>query len=193
MKREMNHLHPQTNSPDRLTRTALNGTCRNGKLIMRLRAACGLMMLALSASAIAQTHFCIAGEIDAMSAPEVAAFQAKMANVRELVKIHGAPADWHFVVVCDEAGWKDYVSFSGRHAATLEDASYSTDPQLRWTFLRGSDLSTDTESTRATLSLALGSLPRQKNLPQFASTSKTTHTVAGIVTTKRDDSSSYSR
>ena len=83
-----------------------------------------------------------------------------MADVRNAVKQRGAPADWHFVVVCDEAGWKDYASFSATEPGLLAGASYSTDPRLRWTFLRGSDLNPDQPQTTATaLSVALNSVP----------------------------------
>lgn len=135
----------------------------------RVRLACGLLLLALSASAVAQTHICIGGDLDAMNATDVAACQAKMTNVRDAIKKQGSPAGWHFVVVCDEAGWKDYTSFSRQEAGLLSGASYSTDPRLRWTFLRGSNLDAEQPQSAARLvSAALNTLPGRQTMPQFA-------------------------
>ena len=149
----------------------------------RLNISCGLLLLAISASVAAETHFCIAGDVDHLNAAEVAACQSKMIGVREAVRQHGAPADWHFVVVCDEAGWKEYASFGSDSPGSLADAGYNTDPRLRWTFLRGSELNAGQPQTIAsTLSMALKSVPYRQQTPQPAPSARTR--TYGIATAK---------
>jgi hypothetical protein len=51
---------------------------------------------------------------------------------------YAPPRDWHWVLVCDEAGWRRFLSLSGRSG---EDRIYaSTDLSARTTYLRGSKL-----------------------------------------------------
>ena len=144
------------------------GARRAGIPAKHLRLFVGLLFLAVSISLVAQTHFCIGGNLDTLSPASIAACQAKMSGVREAVKQRGAPAGWHFVVVCDEAGWKDLASFSAEQSGLLTGASYSTDPRLHWTFLRGSDLDAEQpQATAAVISVALRSVPTQKSTPQL--------------------------
>ena len=111
-----------------------------------------LPLLLLSSAALAQTHFCIAGDLDHLNATQVADCKTKMTNVREAVKRRGAPAGWHFVVVCDESGWTDYASYIATGApATLDKAAFHTDPDLHWTFVRGSRIDADRAETADTL------------------------------------------
>ncbi len=132
-----------------------------------LRLSGGALFLALSASLVAQTHFCIGGDIDHLSPASVVACEAKLAGVRSAVRQIGAPADWHFVVVCDEMGWKEFTSFSHREAGLLSNASYSTDPRLHWTFLRGSQIDIEQPQTVVTaVTMALGKIPTRKSAPE---------------------------
>ncbi len=119
-----------------------------------------LLLFCLSASAVAETHFCIGGGLDEMSATDVAACRTKMVQIRDAVKRHGAPAGWHFVIVCDESGWQDYASFAGQEHARTVNASYSTDAQMHWTFVRGSRMDTN-EPAEADMVLAAA----LKNVP----------------------------
>ncbi len=125
-----------------------------------------LLFFCLSASAVAETHFCIGGELDNMSATDVAACQTKMVEMRDAVKRHGAPAGWHFVVVCDENGWQDYASLAGGQRARTVNASYTTDAQMHWTFVRGSRMDTN-EPAEAdmVLAAALKSVPGHHAAP----------------------------
>ena len=142
---------------------------RASHFVRHLRFIGGLLLVGLSASLVAETHFCIAGDLDDLSPVAVAACQAKMTGLRNVVKQRGAPANWHFVVVCDEAGWKEYTSFSRDARGTFSGAGYSTDPQLRWTFLRGADLSTEQpQATAGVLDRALDTIPAT-NAPGRAS------------------------
>ncbi len=133
----------------------------------RSRLLCGAFCLALSASVTAQTHFCIGGDVDHLNAAEIAACKTKVSELREAVKQHGAPADWHFVVVCDETGWQEYASFARDTPGLLTDAGYSTDPRLRWTFVRGSKLTGgQAQATTNLLAMALDGLPGEKPAPE---------------------------
>lgn len=146
---------------------------RNSTLTRHLRLIGGLLSLALSASLVAQTHFCIGGDIDEMSASDIATCQTTMSAVRDAVKQHGAPADWHFVVVCDDAGWKDYASFSRSEAGLISGSSYSTDPRLHYTFLRAGERNLQQpQSAAAAVSLALSSVPVQRSAPQLVTSAK---------------------
>ena len=42
----------------------------------------GIVLLTLSASAVAQTHFCIGGDLDTLTPTQVAACKAKSADLR---------------------------------------------------------------------------------------------------------------
>ena len=127
----------------------------------------GALFLALSATLVAQTHFCIGGDIDHMTPANVAACEAKLSGVRNAVRQQGAPAGWHFVVVCDEMGWKEFTSFSHREAGLLSNASYSTDPRLHWIFLRAGQIDVEQPQTVVTaVTMALGKIPTRKSAPE---------------------------
>ena len=172
-----------------IARFAVTREIRRTGIAKHVRLMGGLLFLALSASLVAETHFCVGGDLDGMSAAAVTACQAKLSGVRNAAKLRGVPADWHFVVVCDETGWKDYTSFS-QAAGLLSGASYSTDAQLRWTFLRGSQLNVDQPQTAATmLSMALESVPSHN---QFAPSAKTARQLS-IATTRHSNSKPVSQ
>ncbi len=90
----------------------------------------------LSVPAVAQTRFCVGGDLDHLSSTDRASCSATLQAVRLAAASMHAPADWHFVVVCGEEGWKQYAAFSARGEANLEDASADTDLQGRETFFR---------------------------------------------------------
>jgi hypothetical protein len=96
--------------------------------------------LLLSLSAVAQTKVCMGGNFDAMSGAEKHACENEVSMTREAAATSKVPADWHFVVVCGEDGWKDYMAFSQQSAAQLRGASSDTDFGNRTTFLRGTRL-----------------------------------------------------
>lgn len=146
---------------------ATTKTChtRHAGYSKHLRVFGGLLFLALSASLVGQSHFCIGGDVDHLTPATVAACKNKLSAVRNAVRQHGAPSDWHFVVVCDDEGWKEYTSFSSREAGLLSGASYSTDPRLHWTFLRGGDLD-QPDTTASVVTMALTSVPNGNSEPQ---------------------------
>jgi nitroreductase len=76
------------------------------------------------------------GDIEQLNATQMQACRAEVQEVREAVVKYHASA-WHFVVVCDEASWKDYASFSGTPASVLENASADTNRSLNTIFIRG--------------------------------------------------------
>ena len=135
---------------------------------MHLRRTLPLLLLSLAASAIAQTHFCIAGDLDHLTATQVSQCKTKMTNMRDAVKRRGAPSGWHFVVVCDETGWSDYTSVvAPAGAAMLKDAAFHTDGGLHWTFVRGSRMDADSaEAADTLLAVALRGLPRTEPAPR---------------------------
>lgn len=101
-----------------------------------------LVATLLSASSVAQTRYCIGGDLDHLSANERAECSATLQAVRSAAAAMHAPADWHFVVVCGEQGWKDYTAFSRRGEAALEQASADTDREAQETFFREERLHT---------------------------------------------------
>ena len=96
----------------------------------------------LSVPSVAQTRFCIGGNLDHLSASERADCSATMQAVRYAAASLHAPDDWHFVVVCGEEGWKNYAAFSSRSEAALEDASADTDREEHTTYFREDRLHT---------------------------------------------------
>ena len=128
-----------------------------------------LLLLSFASAALAQTHFCIAGDLDGLSATQVAECQTKLTNMREAAKRHGAPTGWHFVVVCDESGWTDYASFvAAPGAPTLEEAAFHTDRGMHWTFVRGSRMdagSAEGADTLLTIALRGVSSPKATPMP----------------------------
>ena len=96
----------------------------------------------LSTSAVAQTRYCIGGDLQHLSANERAACSATMNAVRNQAASLHAPSDWHFIVVCGEEGWKQYAAFSVHDEASLENASADTDRDQRTTFFREDRLHT---------------------------------------------------
>jgi hypothetical protein len=108
-------------------------------------ALCGSL---LSTAAVAQTRFCIGGDLDHLTAFQKTMCMAKLNQVRLTSAKFQTPQDWHFVVVCNEPSWKEYASFSKRTSAELEDASADTDLDQRTTFFRADRLSTPEEGGR---------------------------------------------
>ena len=90
----------------------------------------------LCASAVAQTRFCIGGDLDHMSQTQRVACNAKMQAVKQATAALHAPEDWHFVVVCGENGWKSYAAYSMDDNAALLSADADTNLDRRETFLR---------------------------------------------------------
>lgn len=97
----------------------------------------------LCASAVAQTRFCIGGDLDHLSEQQRTACSAKLQAVKLTAVALHAPADWHFVVVCGDEGWKSYTAYSLEGSPALRDASADTHLQERETFLRGDRLNVE--------------------------------------------------
>jgi hypothetical protein len=94
----------------------------------------------LVATAFAEgDRVCMAGNVEHLSDTELRACQTLVHHVRDTAARYHTPS-WHFIVVCDESGWKDYAAFSTTPARILENASADTDLALHTTFLRGSRL-----------------------------------------------------
>lgn len=133
---------------------------------MRLRRTLPALLLSLATAALAQTHFCIAGDLDKLSSTEVAACKTKMTNVRDAVKRRGAPSGWHFVVVCDESGWSDYARFIAPGAPALGRVAFHTDGNQHWTLVRGSRMDADSaEAADTLLAVALKGVASPKAAP----------------------------
>lgn len=90
----------------------------------------------LCTAAVAQTRFCVGGDIAHMSAPEKAACSAKLQAVKSAAAAFHAPDGWHFVLVCGEQGWKEYAAFTLADDAALMNASADTNLEQHETFLR---------------------------------------------------------
>lgn len=89
----------------------------------------------LCASAVAQTRFCMGGDLARLSSAEKASCSAKLQAVKSVAASFRVPDGWHFVMVCGEDGWKDYTAFTGND--TLQSASADTHLEQHETFLRG--------------------------------------------------------
>ena len=100
--------------------------------------------LLFCSAALAQTRFCIGGDLDHLSAAQKASCAAKMQTAKNVAATLQAPADWHFVVVCGENGWKDYAAYSSNQTPSLLDAAADTNLQEHETFLRETGLAADT-------------------------------------------------
>ena len=101
-----------------------------------------LMMLSLLIGAAAGAQggrVCMGGDIEQLRPAQLQACQAQVAQVREASIKYRVPS-WHFIVICDEAGWSDYAAFSEKSASELATASADTNLAQRTTFLRGSYL-----------------------------------------------------
>lgn len=128
-------------------------------------------LLSAALPAIAQTHYCIGGDLDHLSQAEVTTCKAKMTAVREAVKRRGAPSGWHFMVVCDESGWQDVAALTGHAVAHLKTVAYDTDKALQVTFLRGSLIGdTDSNAPAAMLNAALEGVPGRYARPGIDAT-----------------------
>ncbi len=127
---------------------------------MRFPLATTLVLLALETSAVAQTKFCIAGNLDDLTPAQISSCQAKSSGLKAEARLHGTPDNWHFVVVCDEAGWDAYASFAGNNVKEIKAAAENTDRALRFTFVRGSSLE---EGNTHDLDLVLASV--NKDMP----------------------------
>lgn len=97
----------------------------------------------LAASAVAQTRFCIGGDLDHLSQAERATCDAKVQAVRTVASSLHAPGDWHFVVVCGKEGWKEYAAYTMEPNPALLDASADTNLEQHETFLRADRLDLD--------------------------------------------------
>lgn len=89
----------------------------------------------LCASSVAQTRFCMGGDLAHLSAAEKASCSAKLQAVKTAAASFHVPDDWHFIMVCGEDSWKDYTAFAMND--TLMTASADTHFEQHETFLRG--------------------------------------------------------
>lgn len=94
----------------------------------------------LCVSAVAQARYCIGGDLDHMTQSQKTACSAKLQAVKAAAAALHAPDDWHFVVVCGEQGWKNYVNYAADSQANLLDAVADTNLEQHETFLRGDRL-----------------------------------------------------
>lgn len=97
-------------------------------------------MTMLCAPAVAQTRFCVGGDLDHLTTAQRQACNATLNAVRSTAATLHAPDGWHFVVVCGEDGWKQYAAFSERGEDAVQDAAADTDLEEHTTFLRESSL-----------------------------------------------------
>ena len=90
----------------------------------------------LCASAVAQTRFCMGGDLDHMSQTQRTACSAKLQAVKNAAAEFHAPDGWHFVVVCGENGWKEYAAYVAEEDPAILAASADTHLEQHETFLR---------------------------------------------------------
>ena len=98
------------------------------------------------ATALAQTHICLGGDLDHLTKTQKDHCTARLQEVRKAAAALHAPEGWHFVVVCGEEGWKAYADYSLRQDTALQHAVVDTDYAAHETFLRESALESLTSS-----------------------------------------------
>ncbi len=96
--------------------------------------------LLMSVPAVAQTRFCIGGDLEGLSAGERASCNAAKDTAKLTAARLQAPEDWHFVIVCGEQGWKDYTAVAQQGEVALNDSAADTDLDQHVTYLRESRL-----------------------------------------------------
>lgn len=96
--------------------------------------------LAFAVHASGESPVCIGGDLDHLSAVQKETCNAAAAQVRSMAAAFHAPEDWHFYVICTNADWNMYASFSSRAESQLADFNADTDLQKHTTFLRGEQL-----------------------------------------------------
>lgn len=136
---------------------------------LMLIASTAFMLLGFSASA-ATTEVCMGGNIEQLSSTSLRACQQEVAQVRETANAVGTP-DWHFIVICDDAGWRDYAAFSTTSASVLAHESADSNIALHTTFLRGSRLS-GSEGAKILVATMQDILHRSRTQPELASLSQ---------------------
>jgi hypothetical protein len=107
-----------------------------------------IAMLCFSLPAIAQMKVCMGGNLDAMNPADTRLCENQVRMAREAGVSTKAPADWHFVVVCGEDGWKDYAAFSTHPESQVRVAAADTDFANKTTFLRGTRLTSSDASNQ---------------------------------------------
>ena len=105
-------------------------------------------LLGVVVPAVAQMRVCMGGNLDTLSATERHTCEEQVARTQAAANDAHAPADWHFVVVCGEDGWKDYMAFSTAGERALADAAADTDVVNKTTFLRGTRMNTVAASSQ---------------------------------------------
>ena len=127
-------------------------------------------LLTAALPAIAQTHFCVGGDLDHLSPAEVTSCRAKMTEVREAVRRRGAPSGWHFLIVCDESSWQDVAALTGQAATALRNADFQTDREQQVTFIRGSHVAEQDGTAARLLNAALDGVPGRLTQPGISVT-----------------------
>lgn len=125
------------------------------------------LLLAATAAlpAVAQTHYCMGGDLDHLSPVEMSSCRAKMTEVRDAVRRRGAPSGWRFLVVCDEGSWNDVAELTGKAAATLQNVDFQTDRAMQVTFIRGSHVAEQDGTAARLLNAALDGVPGRFTQP----------------------------
>ena len=106
---------------------------------LRVLAVLAASSFALTASA-ASNRVCLGGNLQQLDAAQVHACQQTAQQVQAAADQAGA-SNWHFVVVCDEAGWQDYAAFATVSADQLQQAAIDNNLQQRTSFVRATRVS----------------------------------------------------
>lgn len=95
------------------------------------------LTLAVSTASAASNKVCMGGNVEQLSATQAQACQQTAQQVRAAADKSGT-SNWHFVVVCDEAGWQDYAAFATMPASDLQQAAIDNNLAQRTSFVRAS-------------------------------------------------------
>lgn len=113
------------------------------------------------------TRVCMGGNFEHLTSAQRKACESQVAQVRKAADQYSA-GNWHFIVVCDEQGWRDYAAFSNTPAEQLANANADTNFGMRTTFLRGSRLTGPAGSTVLAMEMNAIAHPAVQPLTQVA-------------------------
>ncbi len=119
---------------------------------MKVLSTVSSILLSASLASAAQAHFCIGGNLDQLTEAQIVACEHTSAALEMESQRAAVSAGWHFITVCDEAGWQTVVALQGDGALHALRANQATDGKLHLTFVHGTQVrAADTQALDAVL------------------------------------------
>ena len=119
---------------------------------MKVLSTVSSILLSASLASAAQSHFCIGGNLDQLTEAQIVACEHTSAALQMESQRAAVSAGWHFITVCDEAGWQTVVALQGDGALQALRANQATNGKLHLIFVHGTQVrATDTRALDAVL------------------------------------------